>query len=146
MLLLVSAGWGYLAYHTWYLGHQDQGSIVRFLGWVVVVLWAFVGFRVLRARFSHYYRLTTRRLFVSSGIFRRRRDIIEFSRIKDFYTRQGSLLDRMLGIGTVVVVSSEKDVPLFYLPGVDAPKQVMDLIWHHARTERDQRSVKVDQV
>ena len=45
-----------------------------------------------------------------------------------------------------MVVPTEKELPTFYVAGVDDPKQVMDLIWHHARSERDQRSVKVDSI
>ncbi len=105
-----------------------------------------LGLRMIQARYSHYYKLTTRRLFVSTGIIHRRRDMMELLRVKDVFTRQVSMLDRLLGLGTVVVVSNEKDLPTFYIAGVDDPKRVMDLIWHHARSERDQRSVKVDQV
>ncbi len=35
---------------------------------------------------------------------------------------------------------------MHYLTGVDDPKGLMDLIWHHARKERGLRSVKVDEV
>jgi len=90
--------------------------------------------------------LTNRRLFVSTGIIHRRLDMMELMRIKDVFTRQQSLLERGLGLGTVVVVPSEKEIPTFYLAGVDDPQEVMDLVWHHTRAERDQRSVKVDSV
>ena len=110
------------------------------------LLWVGLVCRMIQAHYSHYYRLTNRRLFVSTGIVNRRRDMMELLRVKDVFTRQQSLLDRWLGLGTVVVVPDEKDLPTFYLAGVDDPKQVMDLIWHHARAERDQRSVKVDSV
>jgi len=66
-------------------------------------------------------------------------------RINDVYTKQ-TLIGRWLSVGTVVVVSSEAQLPMVYLAGVDDPKSVMDLIWHYARSERDRRSVKVDQV
>ena len=46
----------------------------------------------------------------------------------------------------VIVVSSEKELPMFYVSGVDDPKQVMDLIWHHARAERDHRSTNIHSV
>ncbi len=143
---LLSAGWVALAIYTWGMETQRSSSVAIVAGVVVVILWIWFGFRMMRARYSHYYRLTTRRLFVSTGIVHRRRDMLELLRLKDVFTRQQSLLDRMLGLGTVVVVSSDKDMPTFYVAGVDDPKRVMDLIWHHARSERDQRSVKIDQV
>ncbi len=101
---------------------------------------------MVQAHYSHYYRLTNRRLFVSTGVFNRRRDMMELLRVKDVFTRQQSLAERWLGLGTVVVEPNDKSLPTFYLAGVDDPKEVMDLIWHHARAERDHRSVKIDSV
>ncbi len=46
----------------------------------------------------------------------------------------------------MVIESSEERLPVHYLAGVNDPNSLMDLIWHHARKERDLRSVKVDQV
>ncbi len=71
---------------------------------------------------------------------------MELLTVKDVFTRQQSLLERWLSLGTVVVVPTQKDAPTFYVTGVDDPKEVMDLIWHHARSERDVRTVKVDEV
>ena len=71
--------------------------------------------------------------------------MMELLSVKDVFTRQ-TLIERWLSLGTVVVVSSERDLPVFYVTGVQDPKEVMDLIWHHARSERDHRSVKVDHV
>ena len=65
--------------------------------------------------------------------------------MQDVYTKQ-TLTQRWLALGTVVVVSTEPHFPILYLTGVDDPKGVMDLVWHHARAERDRRSVKVDQI
>ena len=108
-------------------------------------MWGMLLYRVLYARFGHYYRLTNRRLFISTGLMRRRRDQMELIRVKDVYTRQ-RLVDRWLSVGTVVVVTSEDEFPIQYLAGVDDPKRVMDLVWHHARAERDHRTTKVDTV
>ena len=108
--------------------------------------WLYLGYQMARAWYSRYYRLTNRRLFVSSGIIHRRRDMMELLRVKDVTMRQSGLLERWIGLGTVIVTSTEKGAPLFLLPGVRNPKEVLDLIWHHARFERDLRSVKVDHV
>jgi hypothetical protein len=56
------------------------------------------------------------------------------------------LFSRLLNVGTVVIESSEERLPVHYLTGVNDPKSLMDLIWHHARKERDLRGVKVDEV
>jgi len=144
--IFLTLAWVGLAVYTWSFGHSDIEKVTWLALGVVVLLWAALVFRMLQAHYSHYYRLTNRRLFVSTGVINRRRDMMELLRVKDVFTRQQSLMERWLGLGTVVVVPSEKELPIFYLTGVDDPKEVMDLIWHHARAERDQRSVKVDRV
>ena len=142
---LLSLGWIALAIYTWGDRGESIAPLTITLGIVVIVLWAMILFRIAQARFGHYYRLTNRRLFVSTGLYQRRRDQMELLRVKDVFTRQ-TWTERMLSLGTVVVVSSEKDLPTFYLSGVNDPKRVMDLVWHEARTERDRRSVKVDRI
>jgi len=144
--LVLTFGWIALAAYTWGMGHEGMARFTWLVGAVVGVLWIALVLRMLQAHHSHHYKLTNRRLFVSTGIVHRRRDMMELLGIKDVFTRQQSLLDRWLGLGTVVIVPNEKDIPTFYLAGVDDPKELMDLIWHHARSERDHRSVKVDQV
>jgi len=145
--VLLTVLWIGLAIYAWGY-HQSSGGLVAIAiaaGIALVGLWLALGYRILQARFGHHYRLTTRRLFVSSGLMRRRRDMLELLRVKDVFTRQ-SLVERWLSLGTVVVVSSDHDLPTFYLTGVNDPKGVMDLVWHHARAERDRRSVKVESV
>jgi membrane protein YdbS with pleckstrin-like domain len=144
--VLLTLAWIGLAVYTWSFGHTDWAKPTWVALAIVVAFWIALGFRMIQAHYSHYYRLTNRRLFVSTGMLNRRRDMMELLRVKDVYTRQQSLSERWLGLGTVIVVPHEKDLPTFYLTGVDDPKEVMDLIWHHARAERDQRSVKVENV
>jgi len=144
-LILLTVAWFAWAVYTWGYGHDEMQILPILAGMVVAIGWLVMGRRILYARFGHYYRLTNRRVFVSTGLFDRRRDQMELLRVQDVYTRQ-SLTQRWLGIGTVVVVSSEPHFPLVYLTGVADPKYVMDLVWHHARAERDRRSVKVDQI
>jgi len=142
---LLTAAWIALAVYTW--GYSDGGlaPVTVTLGIVLGLLWAALIYRILLARFGHYYRLTTRRLFVSTGLMRPRTDMMELLGVKDVFTRQ-ALVERWLSLGTVVVVSNDKEMPIYYLTGVNDPKHVMDLVWHHARSERDRRSIKVDRV
>jgi membrane protein YdbS with pleckstrin-like domain len=144
--ILATLAAGRLAYYTWAEGNGDLAKLAWIVVGVVTVLWVALIFRMIQAHYSHYYRLTNRRLFLNTGIVHRRRDMMELLRVKDVFAQQQSLMERWLGLGTVVVVPTERELPTFYLSGVNDPKQVMDLIWHHARAERDHRSVKVDSV
>jgi len=142
---LLTVAWIALAVWTWGYPHRDWAIVTGLIGVVLLVLWGTLIYRMLLARYGHYYRLTNRRLFISSGLMRRRRDQLELLRIEDVFTRQ-SFSERWLSLGTVVVVSSEKSLPTAYLTGVDDPKRIMDLVWHYARKERDERSIKMQSV
>jgi len=142
---LATVGWLVLAVYTWGFGRGDLTPVTVGAGVVLALFWLALGWRILQARHSHFYRLTTRRLFVSTGLLRRREDQMELLGVKDVFLRQ-ALLDRWLSIGTVVVVSTDSQMPVYYLAGVEDPKRVLDLVWHCARSERDHRSVKVDEI
>jgi len=145
---VLSLAWMSLAIYAW--GYREQaGSGLNVLaivaGITLGVMWLALLRRIVLARLGHSYRLTNRRLFVSTGLFNRRRDQMELLQVQDVYTKQ-SFSQRLLSLGTVVVVSRDQHFPVMYLTGVEDPKSVMDLIWHHARAERDRRSMKVDTV
>jgi membrane protein YdbS with pleckstrin-like domain len=126
--------------------HWGWDWFVRISLAAIVVYWLILFWQILIGRLGHRYELTNRRLFVDTGLFRRRRDQMELLKVQDVYVKQASILSRMLDIGTVVIETSEERLPIHYLAGVDHPTPLMDLIWHHARKERDLKSVKVDQV
>ncbi len=69
-----------------------------------------LAFKFFRVRRNHYYRLTTRRLFLTTGLFHRRVDQVELVRIKDLFVRQ-NLISAWLDVGTVILISSEADPP-----------------------------------
>ena len=94
---------------------------------------------------THYYRLTSRRLFLTTGIFHRRVDQVELVRVKDLFVRQ-TLVGSWLDVGSVILISSEQTLPKAVLLGIEEPQRVRDLIWHHTRLERDQRTSEVNHV
>lgn len=143
--VLLTIGLIVLAVETWGEQRQYLMPLTLIVGLVVIGLWLGLLYRVMHARFGHKYRLSNRRLFVATGLFRRREDQMELLHVKDVFVRQ-MLTDRLLSTGTVVVVSSERELPTFYLVGVEEPQAVLDLIWHHARKEREMRTTKVESV
>jgi membrane protein YdbS with pleckstrin-like domain len=134
------------AVYTWdSKDHRYWLPVTLVFAVVVVALWVSLLYRIAQARWGHKYHLSTRRLSVATGLMRRRIDQMELLRVQDVFTRQ-TLLDRWLSLGTVVVVPSEKELPTFYLAGVDDPNAVLDLVWHYARAERDRHSTNVHAV
>jgi membrane protein YdbS with pleckstrin-like domain len=142
---LLTLAWLYLAFRTWGASSNFSSVWATGLGIVVVLYWLNLGYRYFRAYRGHHYRLTTRRLFVTTGFFQRRVDQIELLRIKDVYMQQ-SLIGDWLGIGNVVVITSEKTLPKAYLLGIEDPRRLMDLVWHYMRLEQNQLTDRVEPV
>ncbi len=115
------------------------------LGAATLLFWLLTGLKIFRTIHSHNYRLTARRLFIRTGLIRRRIDQIELLRVKDVFVQQ-SLLGKWIGVGHVVILSSEHTLPRATLYGIDRPRHVMDLIWLRTRAELDQNTARVDQV
>ena len=105
-----TVAWGGLAVATWGFGYSNLNILTIRVGAVLLLFWALTGLKLFRAIHSHHYRLTTRRLFVRTGLLRRRIDQIELLRVKDVFVQQ-SLIGKWLAIGHVVVVSSEQTLP-----------------------------------
>ena len=146
---LLAVLWVVLAFGGWWSTRGNPASGWSFWtiagGIVVLVYWANLGYRYLRARRGHHYRLTNRRLFVTTGFFSRRVNQVELLRIKDVYIQQ-SMIGDWLGIGNVVVITSEQTLPKAYLLGIDEPRRIMDLIWHHMRLEQSTKTDRVNPV
>jgi len=141
--------WLALVFYNWRITPADQAGGWSFwsvlAGIIVIGYWANLGYRFLRAHRGHHYRLTNRRLFVTTGFFSRRVDQLELLRIKDVYIQQ-SMVGDWLGIGNVVVISSEQTLPKAYLLGVDEPRRIMDLIWHYMRLEQSTKTDRINPV
>lgn len=71
------------------------------------------------------YRVDTLRVEVERGILRKRIDNLELWRVKDIQFRQ-SLTQRMLGVGDVVLVTSDSTNPTIALRGIPAPRSLYD--------------------
>lgn len=115
-------------------------------GGLLLIFWILMGWQVFRTRYGRYYRLTNRRLFISNGLFYRERDQVELLTVNDVHSIMPTLLHRWFDFGDVVVSSREDKTPISYIIGVNHPKDVQDLVWHYARSERERRAVQVDHV
>jgi hypothetical protein len=141
----LTLAWLVLAVNTWGLGHTNWAVWSIVLGFCLLAFWVGLGFKYLRAYRGHQYRLTTRRLLVTTGFFRHRVDQLELLRIKDLYLQQ-SMIGEWLGIGNVVIIYSEETLPKAYLLGIDEARRVMDLVWHHMRVEQSEKTTRINPV
>jgi len=99
--------------------------------WLVVaavIVWRAVGVGIALARIrSTLYAVTNQRVIIESGIMEKKVEDIDLRYIDDTNFRQ-RLFERMLGIGNVTIVSSDKVAPLFVLRGIPDPRGLRELI------------------
>lgn len=100
---------------------------------LTVVLCLYLAFRGVRialraARLrATRYRLTNQRLVVETGLVSRTLAEVDLRSVEDLVFRQGPL-ERLLGIGTIGVVSSDRSTPRLQLVGVKDPRGTRELI------------------
>lgn len=111
------------------------------LGVVVAVwLWQFVS--LILKRLDVRYRLTAQRFIYEKGIFRRVMDRIELFDIDDITVEQG-LVERLIGIGTIRVSSTDRTQPELRMKGIENVKEVASLFDDARLKERRRRGVQI---
>ena len=96
-------------------------------------------------RMSVRYLLTTQRFIHESGILRRVNDRVETLDMDDITFEQG-LLERLVGVGTIHVISSDRSHPDFALPGIENVEKVASLFDDARIAERRRRGLHVEQI
>jgi membrane protein YdbS with pleckstrin-like domain len=102
---------------------------------LVPLLWLSLGAYLLYERLSVDYTLTTQRLIHKSGVLRRVSNRIEVIDIDDVTFEQG-LVERMFGVGTIKLLSTDESHPKLHLRGIDDVHRVATLIDDARRDER----------
>lgn len=115
------------------------------VGGVVSLLWIYAIGAYFVRRLSVLYTLTNQRFLHESGLLSRVTDRIEVIDIDDVTFRQG-MFERMLGVGTIEIESSDRTHPRLVLAGIDDVKRVAGLIDDVRRKERRRRGLHIEQV
>ncbi len=114
--------------------------------WGVLLFVFVIGFFLLiRAWYrvsSTRYRLTTQRLFVQTGLIAKKLEEVELFRVKDVTLHQG-VLQRLLGVGNVVVLSSDDTTPQLELAGISNPIDVKEQIRNAFRAARQREGMRM---
>ncbi|MFL6245191.1 MAG: PH domain-containing protein [Thermoanaerobaculia bacterium] len=105
-------------------------GMIRF-GWMATAVLVFIQLIALviawmRLR-STMYRVTNQRVVVEEGIFSKKVDEIDLRYVDDSNFSQ-TLADRILGIGSVTLISSDKSSPRYMLRSIKDPRGVRELI------------------
>ena len=91
------------------------------------------------------YSMSEDRLFVSVGFLNIKDDEVLLYRVRDIDTRR-SLGQRIFGVGTVTVVSSDKTMPNLVLQNVKDPVFVKELIHKQVEEMKIRRRVRVGEI
>ena len=91
------------------------------------------------------YALSEDRLFLSVGFLNIKDDEILLYRVRDIDT-QRSLWQRLFGVGTVTVVSSDKTMPTLVMKNVKDPVFVKELIHKQVEEMKIKRRVRLGEI
>ena len=91
------------------------------------------------------YSLSEDRLFISEGFLTIRDDEVLLYRVRDIDTRR-SLWQRLFGVGTVTVLSSDKTMPTLVLKNIKDPMMVKELIHKQVEEMKIQRRVRFGEI
>lgn len=91
------------------------------------------------------YALSEDRLFLSVGFLNIKDDELLLYRVRDITTRR-TLGQRIFGVGTVTVVSSDKTQPTQVLKNIKNPMAVKELIHSQVEAMKLQRRVRVGEI
>jgi uncharacterized membrane protein YdbT with pleckstrin-like domain len=105
------------------------------VGWaitaiVVLVLVIALAIRWVQLR-STLYTISNQRVIVERGIFSKSIEEIDLRYVEDTRFFQ-TFLERILGIGNVTLVSSDKTTPTFVLYHITKPRDIREMVRSHA--------------
>jgi len=91
------------------------------------------------------YSLSEDRLFISEGFLSIKDDEVLLYRVRDIDTRR-SLWQRLFGVGTIIVVSSDKTMPNLVLKNIKDPVFVKELIHKQVEETKIKRRVRFGEI
>ena len=91
------------------------------------------------------YAMSEDRLFTSVGFLNIKDDEVLLYRVRDIDTSR-SLWQRLFGVGTVTVVSSDKTMPALVLKNIKDPVAVKEMIHHQVEETKLKRRVRIGEI
>ena len=91
------------------------------------------------------YGLSEDRLFLSTGFLSIKDEELLLYRIRDISVKR-TLGQRLFGVGTVVINSSDKSSPVLELKNVKNPLEVKEMLHHQVEEMKDRRRVRYSEI
>lgn len=119
-------------------------------GWLVslgVILLVWLGLlgRLFYRQLDEHYYLTSQRFIHEKGLLWREINRVEAIDVDDVSFQQGPI-ERLVGIGTIRLRSSDESHPTIELPGIENARVVAEMIDEVRRQERVKRGLHVEAV
>ena len=114
-----------VAYRLFLGGYEALAVIIILL--IIIGFWGYNLIKLIHRRLSVSYVLTNQRFIHESGVLRRITDRIEVIDIDDITFEQG-VVERIVGVGTIKIASSDHTHPELLLFGIENVSQVSGLI------------------
>jgi uncharacterized membrane protein YdbT with pleckstrin-like domain len=126
--ILIPVAAGFIASQT---NDLEMSSRITKIGWLVAaiaVFWQIVTFLIVMIRLrSTTYTITNQRVMIERGMMSKSLNEIDLRYIDDTQFFQ-SFSDRLLGIGNVTLISSDKAFPTTVLQGIAKPRDIREMI------------------
>lgn len=91
------------------------------------------------------YSLTADRIFRASGLFNLREDEVILYRVRDLSVRI-SLGQRIFGVGTVILQTSDHSTPTLELQNIRQPREVKELLHKQVEEMKISRKMRVGEL
>lgn len=107
--------------------------------------WATMFTWIIYLKLDVHYQLTNQRFLHKSGILTRHTRRIEVIDIDDLNIRQ-SIIERIINVGTIEIISSDRSDPVIELPGIDNVEEVAYVMDEARRAERLRRGLHIESI
>lgn len=141
LLTLITAGAIFLGVVIWRRVEYPLTIWAVLLG-IVALLWIYHLLLYLYRRYTVSYRVTTYRFYNEAGLLFRRVNAMEVIDIDDMSLEQ-NLLERMVGVGRVVLRTKDPSDPFFVISGLKDPQIAFQKIDGARRDERIRRGINI---
>ena len=111
-----------------------------FLACLLIIPIPYAIYRWLAVRCTRFA-LTNQRFRISRGILSKHYDDLELYRVKDITLAQ-PFIQRVLGLGTVTMITSDATTPTILLPAIKEPLAVLDRVRAEVERVRRERNVR----
>ena len=116
-------------------------------GYLVLVggMWVVFALQLALRKMTVKYYLTSQRLIHETGLLKRVTDRMEVIDIDDVTFEQG-FVERMLGVGSIKIISSDRTHPELWMRGIENVRHVATLIDDVRRKERRKRALHIEAI